>query len=156
MATNDVADLLREAHELRWSVSIGSMDDAPVQMHETLLKVRAVQDRLEAIVTTLMGKAALLKQDLTDTTNDLEDAWNEQARSSHGFQFNDTAPRERYARYASETLNESIAKRRAEKAYGQVDVALQICKLYHRGIEGLRRDLDMRLRLYAWDTKLEH
>jgi hypothetical protein len=50
---------------------------------------------------------------------------------------------------------ETVALRRAERVLGDVDTALEVCRLFHRGLQDVRRDLELRIRLVSVEGYLE-
>lgn len=113
-------------------------------------------DRVEAILADIVRVRARTAQEVADRRAALNDHWNDIAsKSKVGFAYGDAAPRERYARYSQETIPEERALRRAEKLDREVGAAQEIVRTFHRGLEGVRRDLDLRIRLISLAGQLE-
>lgn len=151
----DLTALLEEAKALRASVGVGSAGDSMPVLHDRLLHARGVLDRLEEILATVILVHTRTKEQVADTRYDNDDAWNRIAASPRRNVGLESAPRERYAEYAMHTVKEQVAFRQAEKAERQAGAVVEILRLYHRGVDGVRRDLDSRIRSLAWDLHLE-
>jgi hypothetical protein len=107
-----------------------------------------------------LSRIILLKgrvdQAVADRKDAHDDRWNAEATSGKvGFAYGDAAPRERYAKYASKTVNEKIALRKAEMLSRQVDTAMELVRMYRFGLDSIRRDLDTRIRLMSIEGRLE-
>lgn len=151
-----VAALLNEARELRESLPSGSLADTPADIHAQLLKARAVLDRMEQILAHIIVMKNVSAQQSRAAKAEYEDAWGEVAtHAAVGFSHENAAPRERYAKYDQSTVKQQVAAREAENYDSRVWMTLDIVKMWHRSIDGLRQDLNTRLRIVSLNTSLE-
>lgn len=151
-----LGNVIVEAEKLRFGVSAGSPADSLTEVHDALVHVRANQDRIEELLATLLRAQADVRREVIDRRSVVDDKWDQQAtRKSVGFGFDDAAPRERYAQYNQAIIDDRRALRRAEKLQGQVDLAVELLKLFHKGLEGVRWTLNTRLTAMSTATRLE-
>lgn len=156
MTSNSIANLVGEAADLRRQVSSGTVSDTLTTLHERLVRTRALMDRIEEIVAHLLRMQYAARAKAADAQASLDDKWDEVARRPvMGFSVGDPAPRERYARYNAETLNERVAVRKAERDARMVEGALEVCRWYHQGMRDTRYTLDTRIRLVTMESRLE-
>lgn len=144
--------VVSECHEIRTKVSPGSITEGPTELHERLLTARHAQDRAEMIVAELGRLHSRASIAVADLRGRLEDA---EASAELPPAEDYSTARERNARLSLAVVDERIAVRRATRQKEEVWEALEYCRLLHRGIDGSRRDLDLRIRLLSMQTMLE-
>jgi hypothetical protein len=150
-----LAAIITEAGKLRSSVEPGHISDTPQEIHSAILHTRAVLDRLEALTAHVGGKHALAVQQAEDCKAALQDKWNQSATAPQGFGHSDSAPRERYATYSLLTVQEDLNLRVAEREERKFAATLDLLRLMYRGVDGHRRDLELRVRLINIEGMLE-
>ncbi len=151
-----LAAWVEECVELRKKLQgVFSNDDGPAKVHEALLRARAVLDRVEEIVVTLTrlkGRTHSAYVTARHALKEAEDA--AYTKRSVGFGEYVTG-RERDAWASTQTVTERLEFKRLERLDSEVGAALEACKIIFRGIDGVRRDADTRLRFMTFERQLE-
>jgi hypothetical protein len=155
-----------EALDLRFGVVAGraAPDLPPPQSgpSDVLEQLRAVRARLDG-VERLLGSATRARgraqRAATEAKALAEHAWDETANRARsggarrGGEYE--GARERYADWNLATIPQQRAARAAERLAGVATESLDVVRLTHRGLEGLRNDLHLMLRAMNVESALE-
>lgn len=150
-----LASMVTEAASHRWDVKIDDIGDSPSELYEGIVKLRGHQDRIEQIVVDLMRLRGRVSQAVSDRKALVDDGWDNEVVGATTFKISDPAPRERYAHYNLKVMSKTVELRKAQKALGDVETALEIVRMYHRGIDSTRREFEARIRALTYETRLE-
>lgn len=152
-----VGEKVREVVDLRSALPAWTEQDMPDEMHRHLLHTRAVQDRIEEIVGWLTVARGRVRTALREAKEKLQDAVSAAATDARvRVKMSEYDSKlEREAVYHTRTTAERMAVSRLERYEELLSQAVDRAYLAHRGVEGLRRDIDLRMRLVALDTRLE-
>jgi hypothetical protein len=124
-----------------------------------LLRVRSRLDRLEGVLQRAVRLRALVHRMSATTRMVADEAWDRASVNSRapsvrrGEEF--TGPRERYADNNLATLQEARAAKAGERMAAQADAAVEVIRLAHRGLDGVRQDLIAWLRTLQFESHLE-
>lgn len=147
-----------ESFELR-AVGLPEGNPGPQELMESLRLIRTRVDRLEAILATavrIRGRAGRAHEAARAVATD---AWNTASRATRtGQQRQNTdfiAPRERYADADLATLEERREERNAREVLSVAEESLEVIRIAHRGLDGLRRDLDALLQAQRVERSVE-
>lgn len=134
----------------------------PHELMGVLREVRGRVDRVEAILATcvrIRGRAARAAEAATAAAQDAWDSASLQTRTRQpGRPQQNTdfiAPRERYADANLMILNERRAEREAREVLSVAEESLEVVRIAHRGLDGLRRDLDALLQAQRVERSIE-
>lgn len=155
--------LLDEALTLRGEVSLPREDMSPSDLQQLLHDVRSRLDRVEHILTTAIRIKGRASRATTRITAELEDAWDAASREGRARpaavrgRGNDdfVAPRERYADNNLATLPMKRAARDAAETLSVAEECLEVLRIAHRGLDGLRRDVDAVLQAQRVERSIE-
>lgn len=146
---------LVEARGLRGSLALPDPTDGPNALRRQIVQARSVLDRVEEIVSRLIQLRARVHDQLLVAQFALEDAEAEALKERKLAFAEYTTRKERYGWIASETVIETGVWRHCQRLYDTVDAALDEAKLMHRGVDAVRRDVDVRLRVIGLERQLE-
>lgn len=152
-----VREKVHEVVDLRAGLPDWSEQDTPAEIHQHLLHARAVQDRIEEVVGWLTVARGRVRTALRQAQDALDDAIAAAATDSKvRVKMSEYDSKlEREARYSTLTTAERMSVRRLQGFEELLSQATDRAYLAHRGVEGLRRDIDLRMRIVAIDTRLE-
>ncbi len=151
-------DAVTEAIKLRADAGLaGTLD--PVELSATLRDVRGRQDRIEELLRNTMRlrariqRAAQLKQHALDDATDTALHERRGAAVTPGGEF--SSARERTAEANLVTIDLRFAARDAQQLAHRCDEAVEVLRLTHRGLDGVRQDVHALLRATAFESHLE-
>lgn len=156
MADDDkLVRLLDEAYELRHGVTAGDINDSLPLMHAHLVRAGQARDRLDTILATFIRVAGQTRGQMIEAKDAYEDAWQKVATAkSVGFQDYSTA-KAKDADVDAKVMGEKFALRRAEKQDREMQSAMDYVKHLHRGVDSVRRDLELRVRIITTESRLQ-
>lgn len=148
-----VEPVVTEARMLR-DLPPWDAEDAPMDLHHHLLEVRARYDRVESILATLIERRTRVRALVHEARENHDDVWDTSAttkRTDRDFM----AGRERVAFVNVDVIPQRRLLRRLERTEIVLDGAVESVRLIHRGLDTVRRDLDIRIRLLSLESRLE-
>jgi len=151
--------LVTEALRLRHDGKLPTAPAAPVAVLDALLDVRARLDRLEELLTQALRVRAGAHEAAALATATAEDAWDSEisrlrnAKVRPGDEY--STARERHAQANLGTLELRRAARQAEDASRRCERAVEVIRVAHRGLDGVRGDLLAWLRATAFESNLD-
>lgn len=149
-----LSELLEEAQELRDRVSAGGMSDSLATLHDRLVTAGMARDRVEQILVTFLRAHGRAKESVADARAAYDQAWQQLATERKvGFSEYATA-REREAAIDAKALKERMALLLAEKNERQIWTALEYVRQLSRGIDSVRRDIELRVRIITTESRL--
>lgn len=135
----------------------GTLD--PADLAATLRDVRARQDRVEELLRTTLRLRARAHRRAQLAQHGLDDAF-DQALHNHraapvarGGEF--TSAHERDAEANLATIDLRFAARTANTLAHRCDETVDVLRLTHRGLDGVRQDIHALLRAAAFESHLE-
>lgn len=150
-----VVKALRAAKTAREHCEVGQEGDGPEELHKRLLLARANIDRLEHIAAELGRLKAKSQQAVADCRDEYDQAFADSATDKTvGFSDYATA-KEKEAHHDLKAMKQKMAMRKAERRHRDIDSAWEYVRLMHRGAEGVRKDLDTRIRLITLAGQLD-
>jgi hypothetical protein len=164
---NRIADLVttldqfvNEARDLRTGIpTMPGTQAAPHEVHEYLLDVRRRLDRVEHLLATASRVRAHARRFAARDAQAAEDDWDDavlKVRSApvrRGDEFSSARERAAEANLASMTARRT-ARDSAENA-ALADECVEVLRLIHRGLDGVRHDTLTLLRLLQFESHLE-
>ncbi len=150
---------LREARALRAVDPLPDAQAPPHEVHGYLLDVRRRLDRLEQILALATRARALAKRTATEALTTADEAWDEACMKirtnpvRRGDEY--SSARERAAEANLACLSTSRAARRAAESLAHADELLDVLRLLHKGLDGVRQDTLTTLRLVQFESHLE-
>jgi hypothetical protein len=153
--TDLIQDTIAEAVALRQSVEVPPISATITELHEHLLHTRSVLDRIEMLTVKLrrgLGRARLAQR---ETEAELAAAENVVYERATGKFDQYSTGRERAALVASKTPDEIAAARNAAERVIQVETAFDICSLMRWSVDGLRREVDTRMKMVTFERSME-
>lgn len=130
-------------------------DDDVETIHATLVINRGMIERLEQLVAHLGFLRSRAAQVVATRKGEYDDAYVASAtKKTVGFADYASA-KEKDAHFALGTIDQTIALRKAEASYRDVDAAWEFCRTMLRGAEGVQRDMELRIRLISLRSQLE-
>lgn len=147
---------LHEVTELRTSMSGGTVEDSPVELHRQLLENRWRIEQIEMKTATLTLLKSRTSQAVADAKNAYTDAYQAAAtKSTVSFASDYATAKEKDAHYNLSTLEETMVLRAQEKQHRDIESAWEYCRALLRGAEALQHDLSLRVRLITLSSSLE-
>lgn len=150
---NTLLGWVTEAANLRASLDSGLSEETLADLHERLLRARAAQDRIEGILGQLLRLRGRIRLAVRSARDAYDDRLDEVIRSTKVTEY--SSVREREAQFALGAFEERRGVRSVEKMLVEVDTAHDYVSLLHRGIDGARRDVDLRVRILTTESRLE-
>lgn len=147
-----------EAVKLRADTDLGGTLD-PADLAHTLRDIRGRQDRVEELlrqVTRIRGRAVLaaqLAQHKLDDGVDQALHTNRTASVSRLGEYSSAHERDAEANLA--TIDLRFAARAAHQLARRCDETVDVLRLTHRGLDGIRQDIHALLRASAFESHLE-
>ncbi len=149
-----------EAREMRAGLPpMPGAQAAPYEVHEYLLDVRRRIDRVEFLLTQALRIRSATRQAATQTAREAEDAWDDailRVRSSpvrRGDEYTSAKERAAAANLATVDARRDARGRADDHAF--VEEHVEILRLAHRGLDGVRHDTLTVLRLVQFESHLE-
>jgi hypothetical protein len=148
-------DWLKECAQLRAQVLKPDLADGVRDIHKQLLTARRALDRMETHVARLLRLRNRTRQAMLAAKWALEEA-EDKAYDSRKLTFGDfTTGREKEAWVSTRTVVEKMNLHKATLLDEEVGAALEEVRVYHRGVDGARRDAETRLRILTFERSLE-
>jgi hypothetical protein len=154
-----LAAYMETALELRFGVALPVSQSAPSEISECLLDVRTRLDRVEAMYTGAIRIKARAHRAAAHAKATFDDAWDTAAVDRR------TAPvrrgdeyataKERHAEANLATLDLRHSSRAADELAHHCDEAVDVLRLAHRGLDGVRQDILTMLRAAQFESHLE-
>lgn len=154
-----LAGYITEALDLRFSGESLKPGASPAEVLDNLYGVRLRLDRIEELHARALRVKARAQRAATLATATADDAFDRAAQTRRtapvirGDEF--SSARERTAEANLATLDERIAARQATDLAHHTDEAVDVIRLVHRGLDGVRHDLHTVLRAMTLETNLE-
>lgn len=143
-----------EAHALRESVVFdSSAGDSITTLHERLVMLRKVQDRLEEITAGTGRLRAKCRAAMVQAQDAYDDKVSASIQGSKREEFSSAV--ERNSSYDLAAMDEKIVLRRAKRLLAQADEVFDYVNMRHRGVDSTRRDIDLRFRMMSFEMRLE-
>jgi hypothetical protein len=143
-----LAELVRESHMVRESVSLGSDSEDLQGLHTLLVRNRGFLERLEELYSSLTLLKSAKAGELAHAKGVYEDAFAQVASKRQTVGFNDFASgKERDARLHAACTAQSVQMREAQRAYDTAFMAWDYVRLLVRGAESTQREVETRIRL---------
>jgi hypothetical protein len=162
----ELAEWAAEALRLRFAEVAGSpavelppVESGASEVMQRLLAVRQRLDRVEELLaraTRARGRSSRAAQVAKAQADDAWDVSSQRGRAApvrRGGEFE--GPRERYADNNLATLDQRRATREAERLADSASECLDVVRLCHRGLDGIRQDLLTMLRAFQFESHLE-
>lgn len=146
-----VAAALTSIEKLRRVEKTWSTQDGPAELHEALIAHRRALDSMEPCVVALQRMHSRARDAATECRHKLEDAETKASALRDEY----TTAKEKDIHIRTQTVEERVALRRAERSREVFWDALEIGRIRHRGLNDSRRDLETRIRLISLTTSLE-
>lgn len=143
-----------EAEELRHSVSEPSTEETLTDLHDRLVRTRQAQDRIEGILAKLIRLRGKSRRTVRTAKGDLDEKLNTVIRGSRVVEY--STAREREAVYDLGCFQQKRGLLITERMLAEVEMAHEFVSLLHRGIDGSRRDIDLRIRVVSLESRLEY
>lgn len=106
------------------------------------------------MLSMMRGRA---QQAVADAKAAYEDAWADATtRQRPGFGNEYLSAKERDARHSLLCIEQQMSLRKVEKVERSVANVYEYVRIALRGIEGVRRDLELRIRLVTMEDRLDH
>jgi hypothetical protein len=152
----EIETLVIEAVDLRHQVKFPTVV-TPDSLVLSVVHLRQAFDRVEAILVMMTRLRGRLAAELAVAQAEQEGAWDRAATASSrsGSQRDFSGPRERYAEFNLAAFKEKTALRHAELRYKEVDVAVDVIRILHRGIDSVRSDIHIAMRAMNLESRLE-
>lgn len=147
--------MLEEAAGLRQMVRGGDIKESPTDLHNRLLDCRAALDRVEEILTDLSRLKAKTAQAVSERQDLYDDRYAQVATAPSGHAEYSTG-KEREAKYSLSLMDEQLNLRKAVRMDSELGAAVDYVKTLYWGLNGVRNDLDSRIRLIVLEGQLEH
>ncbi len=154
-----LAGYVGEVLALRLGVDTSQVGVAPALTMDHLLDVRRRLDRVEELLTQAIRVRAHAQRAATTAQVTAEDAWDTaigQVRAAPvqpGGEY--SSARERHATANLAVLDLRHAARRAAEQAHRCEEAVEVIRLAHRGLDGVRADALAVLRTLAFESHLE-
>ena len=149
--------LLKSMSDLRATVAEEALGDVagPVELHEALVKVRGVTDKMEQalVFAMLLEREADRLHDLAKAA--LEDAELSAADKVRKNKADYATGKETQVDFMLYTLNERKALREAVEGLKQAQTVTSVIRLLHKGVDSTRYDLRERLKAMSLASSLE-
>lgn len=144
---------VREADELRAAGGDSSVQESITDLHSRLVTLRRAQDRLEE----LAAQSGRIRSRARNTLQQAQDAYDDKvAGAIAGAKIEEySTAKERNANYDLAALQERLVLRRAKRLLAIVEDAHEFIVLRHRGVDGARRDIDLRFRMMSFEMRME-
>lgn len=148
-----------EALATRYNAGLPEVGADPRTLLESLQHARRSLDRVEELLTQTMRLRAATQRVASHAGNEFDDAWDQAAVARknapviHGGEF--SSARERTAEANLATLDLRNTARRAGDLAHRCDEAVDLIRLAHRGLEGLRQDHLAILRHLQFESTLD-
>jgi len=127
---------------------------SPADSYSAMIYTLGHLERMTGILAELMEMKSRASRMLAAREATRDDAWNKAATApAISFSQSDPAPRERYAKYALETMPQERKVREAKQLLSFVDEGLDIVKQRYWYLEKLHRDLEIGIRVGLWESK---
>jgi hypothetical protein len=144
-----------ECTAIRRALDKPDLADGPHALHKQLLQARRGLDRIEEVLTQLIGLKSRTRSGVNGAKWALEEA-ESKAYTSRRVSFGEFATgKEKEAWVYTQTVPEKMALNRLLLLDEEVGATLEIVRTLHRGIDSFRRDTDARLRLITFERSLE-
>lgn len=154
-----VSTMINEVLTLRTTVQWPSLEAGPSELLHFLLDIRKRQDRVEEIFSSVVRLRSRAQRVSSIADAVVEDAWDKAAvkRRGAGVQRGDefSSARERHAEANLDVLDLRHAARQAAQQAQLADEAVDVIRLAHRGLDGVRQDVLTVLRALQFETHLE-
>ncbi len=154
-----VDTFLAEANQLRAVDPLPDTQAPPHEVHAYLLDVRRRLDRLEEILALATRARAVAKRKATLATAKADEDWDSAVLTirnrpvRRGDEY--SSARERAAEANLECLLARRAARRATESLSHADELVDVLRLLHKGLDGVRQDTLTTLRLVQFESHLE-
>lgn len=150
---------IEEARALREVDPMPDTQAPPHEVHTYLLDVRRRLDRIEQILALATRARAHAKRQAATATAAADDDWdaavtrlrNQPVRRGDEY----SSARERAAEANLECLSARKNARSATDALSHADELLDVVRLLHKGLDGIRQDTLTTLRLVQFESHLE-
>lgn len=129
---------------------------APAAVHQALVQARAQLDTLETVLSTALAFKAVTATNARQQEDIAEDAWDDKAgegRRQMRREFE--GAQERYAWWRLDTRDQRRAARQARAAADVAADTAERIRIAYRGLDGLRADLNARLKYLQWESMME-
>lgn len=161
-ARDRIRGWLQEAVDLRGNLGMDAYDDLsnPYQVVEQLSRVRATLDRIEELlVLATRAKASLTRAHRT-TKDEQQLAWDQHVTSQSALKRpvltqEYVTGKEKFAEANLATLELQRAERKSLEVLSFAEEALDVIRIIHRGLEGIRQDLLAQIRAIQVESQLE-
>lgn len=154
-----VEKYIEEAQQLRAVDTMPGTQAPPHQIHDYLLDVRRRLDRVEHILALATRARAVAKRTASQAAAAAEEAWDDailKIRNNpvrRGDEY--SSARERAAEANLACLSERRTAKAAADSLTYADELVDIVRLIHRGLDGVRQDTLALLRLVQFESHLE-
>lgn len=149
---------ITEAIKLRAGTDLGGTLD-PGEMSATLRDVRGRQDRVEELLRNAVRLRSRVQRAAQLTQHCLDDATDQALhnnRSASVSQLGEySSARERTAEANLATIDLRVNARDAHQLAHRCDETVEVLRLTHRGLDGVRQDIHALLRASAFESHLE-
>lgn len=143
-----------ESFGLRFDPELApKVEDGPPDLHEKLIRTRANLDRVEQLYADALKAQRDIREVLNNAKHNQEDAWNDAAVKGRQPEY--SSAKEREANYSLASMEFKIKLRRAQSASNEVEFVVEHLRLMQRGLDGLRRDIELLVRAKSLSTSLE-
>lgn len=156
-----VENMVTEARQLRAPSDLPSLESGPGVVWEHLVAIRTRLDRIEELLSRTIRVRTKVRAQAKTAAAEVEDAWAAQVgRSPSRKQASfggpgDQAPRERYADADLAVLEQRRAQRQVQGLADQVEDAVEVIRMTHRGLDSMRMDLHTMMRSFSVGSSLE-
>jgi hypothetical protein len=142
-----------EVRALREQLSSPGIEATITELHEHLVRTRSVLDRVDYITMRLRFLLGGARLNLREAQALLTDAEDEVYRRSNFDQY--MPGRQRDAFVAGKTVAQTSVVRSAELLSGELETAFEVCTLVRWYVDGMRREVDTRMKLATFERSLE-
>lgn len=126
----------------------------PNEVLRALQLMRPYLDELEQLLMLTRRMRGMADEALIQARGAADDAWDSAARGK-GSAVRDGGPRERYAHFNLEAVEERITLREAEQYQLQASATFDAVQMLYRGADGMRHDLHVMVRSATFESSLE-
>lgn len=153
-----VENMITEARQLRAPSGLPGLESGPAVVWEHLVAARTRLDRIEELLSRTLRLRTKVRSQARASAAEVDEAWAQQVGrgpSRKQASFGDQAPRERYADADLAVLDQRRAQRQAQELADQVEDAVEIIRMTHRGLDSMRMDLHTMMRAFSVGSSLE-
>jgi hypothetical protein len=141
--------------QLRHSVPWPGLEATPYDLDDALTRVRAVMDRVEAILGHSLALRWSAEGRAKTAEQAADDAWNERAARDRRTRHEYEGAKERYAYWELDIKAHRTAARKARALADYARNVSERIRLSYDGLNETRRDLNSRLTRLRWDATME-